>query len=176
MPLAKKRGSTLGSSSSTDRAEVRVGRLGKPNGLEGFLGLYTETENLAYFEPRSTVYIDDRPYTVRAIRQGKKGPQVAFAGVTDRAGAEELRGNEVFAAGRRHLGAGEYWPQDLVGLEVRPGGGEVVAVTHGSAQDRLTIQREGIRFEVPFVEDLVPVVDLAEGFVEVAEIEGLSSP
>ncbi|HEX6300756.1 MAG TPA: ribosome maturation factor RimM [Acidimicrobiia bacterium] len=153
-----------------------IGRLGKPSGLGGFLGLYTEPENLAYVEPRSVVLIDDRPYTVRAVRQGKKGPQVAFEGVTDRPDAERLRGKDVFAAERRPLGASEFWPQDLVGLEVRPGGGEVVEVTHGVAQDRLTIQREGIRFEVPFVEELVPTVDLEEGFVEVVEIEGLSSP
>jgi 16S rRNA processing protein RimM len=80
----------------------------------------------------------------------------------------------VYAARRRQLNEGEFWPQDLIGLEVRPGGGEVVAVTHGAAQDRLIIQRDELRFEVPFVEELVPIVDLGEGFVEVVEVEGLS--
>jgi len=160
---------------ATDGPHVLVGRLGKPNGLEGFLGLYTESENLVYVEEESTVLIDDRAYAVRSLRQGKKGPQVAFEGVTDRPSAERLRGKEVFAARRRQLEEEEYWPRDLVGLEVRPGGGEVVAVTHGTAQDRLVIQRQGHRFEVPFVEELVPVVDLAERFVEVVEVEGLSS-
>ena len=176
MPLERKRGSTLESSSSTDRPGVSIGRLGKPNGLEGFLGLYTEPENLTYLDPPSLVLIDGRPYTVRAVRQGKKGPQVAFEEATDRPSAELLRGKEVFADERRPLEAGEYWPQELVGLQVRPGGGEVVEVTHGVAQDRLTIERQGMRFEVPFVEELVPIVDLEEGFVEVVEIEGLSSP
>ena len=160
---------------ATNHPRVLVGRLGKPNGLEGFLGLYTELENLSSLEPPSTVFIDDRPFTVRALRQGKKGPQVAFEGVNDRPGAERLRGKEVFSPRRRQLEEGEFWPQDLVGLEVRPGGGVVVAVTHGAAQDRLIIQRQNIRFEVPFVEELVPIVDLDEGFVEVVEVEGLSS-
>jgi 16S rRNA processing protein RimM len=154
---------------------VLVGRLGKPNGLEGFIGLYTESENLAYFEPESTVYVDDREFTVRELRQGKKGPQVAFHGVIDRSGAELLRGHDVMVFGHRELGVGEYWPADLVGLQVRPGGGEVVAVTHGVAQDRLTVDRGGVRFEVPFVEELVPIVDIEHGFVEIVEIEGLSS-
>lgn len=152
-----------------------VGRLGKPNGLEGFLGLYTEPENLTYFEPDSAVYVDGRAYTVRALRQGKKGPQVAFHGVVDRRGAEHLRGHDVMVSERRQLGEGEYWPRDLVGLEVRPGGGVVIAVTHGVAQDRLTVDRGGIRFEVPFVAELVPIVDLERGYVEIVEIEGLSS-
>lgn len=110
------------------------------------------------------------------MRRGKKGPQIAFEEVTDRAGAEAIRGSEVFAPARRELTDSEFWPDDLVGLEVRPGGGRVVDVITGPAQDRLVVEREGVRFEVPFVGDLVPVVDLDGGFVQVVEIEGLSSP
>ncbi len=148
--------------------------MGKPNGLEGYIGLYAESEDLVHFEPGSEVYVGDRPQTVRDLRSGKKGPQLAFEGVTDRPGAEALRGNDVFVTERRQLDEGEFWPADLVGLEVRPGGGQVVAVAHGPAQDRLVIERDGSRFEVPFVAALVPVVDPQAGFVEVVEIEGLS--
>lgn len=176
MPPAKRRGSALGSSSSTDRAEVRIGRLGKPNGLNGYIGLYVEPEDLVYFEPGSIVHIRHRRYTVRAARRGKKGPQVAFEDVTDREGAEALRGEDVFVVERRELGVGEFWPEDLIGLEVRPGGGTVVDVAHGVAQDRLVIERGELSFEVPFVGPLVPTVNLEGGYVEVVEIEGLSSP
>lgn len=148
--------------------------MGKPNGLDGFLGLYAENEDLVHLQPGSVVYVADRAMTVRELRQGKKGPQVAFVGVVDRSGAEELRGSTVSVAERRSLDEDEFWPTDLVGLEVRPGGGRVVDVAHGPAQDRLVVEREGSRFEVPFVEELVPVVDLVEGFVEVVELEGLS--
>jgi 16S rRNA processing protein RimM len=153
-----------------------VGRLGRPHGLDGFLGVYVEPSEAVYFEPGSVVYVEDRPLTVRAFRQGKKGPQVAFAGIDDRAGAEQIRGSEVFVVERRQLTEGEYWPDDLVGLEVRPGGGRVVAVTLGAAQDRLVVERGDARFEVPFVDELVPVVDLDRGYVEILEIEGLNSP
>jgi 16S rRNA processing protein RimM len=122
------------------------------------------------------VSVDGSLHTVRELRRGKKGPQVAFEDVVDRPGAEVLRGHEVFVDERRTLEEGEFWPDDLVGLEVRPGGGAVVEVVHGPAQDRLVIERDGTRFEVPFVGELVPVVDLAAGFVEIVEIEGLSSP
>ncbi len=170
----KKRGLALESNSWINR--VRVARLGKPNGLEGFLGLYVEPEDLVYFEDNSTVHIEDRPYTVRAVRRGKKGPQVAFAEVTSREQAEAIRGNEVFASERRDLADNEFWPGDLAGLEVRPGGGKVVAVHHGAGQDRLEIERGDIRFEVPFVKELVPVVDIEGGYIEVLEIEGLNQP
>jgi 16S rRNA processing protein RimM len=62
----------------------------------------------------------------------------------------------------------------LIGLSVRPGGGVVVDVIYGTAQDRLVIKRNGERFEVPFVDELVPVVDLDGSEVEIREIEGLS--
>ncbi|MGD2101528.1 MAG: ribosome maturation factor RimM [Acidimicrobiia bacterium] len=151
-----------------------MGRLGRPNGLEGFLGLYVDDEDLGHFEPGSEVTVAGRVYTVRGVRRGKKGPQVAFEGVTDRNGAERLRGNDVSVTRRRDLRSDEYWPTDLIGLDVTPGGGVIVDVVHGPTQDRIVVERDGSRFEVPFVHDLVPVVDMEAGLVEVVEIEGLS--
>ena len=153
-----------------------MGRLGKPNGLEGFLGLYVDDPDLGLLQPGSVVSVGGVDYTVRALRRGKKGPQVAFEEVRDRDRAEEIRGNDVFVSQPRHLAEGEYWPSDLIGLRVEPGGGTVVGVIHGPAQDRLVIARNGDRFEVPFVDELVPVVDVGSGFVEVADIPGLSGP
>ncbi|HWB88700.1 MAG TPA: ribosome maturation factor RimM [Acidimicrobiia bacterium] len=175
-PPAKRRGSALESSSSTDQPAVRIGRLGRPHGLDGFLGLYVELEDLGYFEPGSHVLVEGRECIVRSLRRGKQGYQVMFEEAVTREQAEALRGSSVFATQRRLLGDDEFWPSDLVGLEVRPGGGVVVGVSHGSAQDRLVIERDGRRFEVPFVDELVPVVDPAGGFVEITEIEWLSSP
>lgn len=172
----RKRGSTLESNSSTDPLPVRIGRLGRPHGLDGFLGLYVEPEDLVYFEPGSAVLIDHRSYIVHGIRRGKKGHQVMFQDVTTREQAEEVRGMDVHAHRRRDLTDDEYWPSDLVGLQVRPGGGVVVAVDHGASQDRLVVERGDTRFEVPFVDELVPTVDISGGFVEIVEIEGLSPP
>lgn len=180
----KKRGSTLESSSSTDRSDpdpsgepdsqVVVGRLGKPNGLDGFMGLYVDEPNLSLFVPGSVVSVAGAEYTVREVRRGKKGPQVAFEEIRDRAQAEQIRGNDVLVPQPRQLSEGEYWPSDLIGLRVEPGGGTVVGVNHGPAQDRLVIERDGERFEVPFVDELVPTVDLGSGFVEVVELPGLT--
>ena len=94
----------------------------------------------------------------------------------DRASAEEIRNSDVFVAGRRQLEEGEFWPSDLVGLEVRPGGGKVIGLEHGPGQDRLVIERGSVSFEVPFVVALVPVVDLEGGYLEIVELEGLTPP
>lgn len=118
--------------------------------------------------------IADRTMTVRSIRPTDRGYHVAFVEVPGREAAEEIRNQDVFVSQRRELEEGEFWPADLIGLEVRPGGGKVVGLEPGPAQDRLVIERDGTRFEVPFVEALVPVVDLDGGYVEIVEIEGLA--
>lgn len=129
-----------------------------------------------YFEPGKRVFIGDGWYTVRAIRRADRGYQVAFEEVTDRNGADEIRSSDVLVAVRRQLDEDEYWPEQLIGLEVRPGGGVVTGVIHGPAQVRLSVDRDGFVFEVPFVEALVPRVDVEGGYLELVEIEGLTGP
>ena len=164
---------SLGSSSSTEPGFV-AGRLGRPHGLDGFLGLYVEPEDLVHFEIGAVVHIEGHPHTVRAVRRADKGHRVAFAEATSRDAADRIRNRDVFALGRRALGEGEFRPDQLVGLDVRPGGGRVTGVISGPAQDRLAIKRGDVVFEVPFVEDLVPVVDVESGYLEVVEIDGLT--
>lgn len=172
-----KRESPLTSNSSTDGGSVRVGRLGRPHGLDGFLGLYAEPEDLVHFEAGATILVAGIPHIVRAVRRVDRGFQIAFEGV-DRVGAEAIRGSEVTVESRRSLGEGEYWPETLVGLEVRGQGGErlgtVVGVVAGVAQDRLVVESQDSRFEIPFVDDLVPVVDVDSGYIEVVDLPGLT--
>ena len=54
--------------------------------------------------------------------------------------------------------------------------GTVSDVLHSGAQDLLVIGRDGRDVLVPFVEALVPVVDVAAGRVEVADRPGLITP
>jgi 16S rRNA processing protein RimM len=125
------------------------------------------------------VFIQDRPYLVKALRRVDRGYQVAFEDV-DLATAEEIRGLDVFVPSRRALEEGEYWPETLIGLEARGSDGlrlgTVVRVVAGLAQDRLVIDSNGTEFEVPFVDALVPVVDTEGGFVEVVDLPGLIEP
>ena len=50
----------------------------------------------------------------------------------------------------------------------------VDAIVEGVAQDRLAVTTtEGLEVEVPFVSELVPLVDIEAGFVQLADVEGL---
>lgn len=167
------------SNSSTEPRYV-VGRLGRPHGLDGHIGLYVDEDDLVHFEPGKSIFIDGRQFEVASIRRADRGHHLKLAGINSRVAAEAIRGNDVIATERRELGENEYWPEDLIGLEVRdPDGnrlGEVAGLITGGAQDRLVVEITGGRFEVPFVAALVPKVDVAGGFVAIAPIEGLIQP
>jgi len=127
------------------------------------------------------VHLEDRLHVVRAIRRVDRGFQVAFEGIDTREAAEEIRGSVVSVDERRPLGHDEFWPEDLMGLTVfdETGGqvGVVERVIFGPGQDRLVIiTGDGVSFEVPFVDDLVPLVDIGARRIQINSIPGLIEP
>jgi len=127
------------------------------------------------------------PLTIEDLRvhssSGVDRLLVAFEGVEDRDAAERLRGVKLL------VDAADITPSDdpdefhdfqLVGLAVRVGGpagepvGEIVRVDHGPGADMLVVRRtDGQGTLVPFVREIVPVVDVAAGHVVVEPPEGL---
>lgn len=120
--------------------------------------------------------------TIERVRSGAGVAIVKFAGVDDRDGAELLKGVQLTMeeSDLRTLEAGEFWPSQLQGLEVRDRSGikrgVVLDVITGGAQDRLAIEVATGRVEVPFVDALVPTVDLEGGFLVVETVAGLLEP
>ena len=121
-----------------------------------------------------------RTLTIESVVASGTDFRVHFVGIDDRNASETLKGVQLVidAANRRNLGAGEWWPEDLVGCSaVDVSGatvGEVVEVIFAGVQDRLVVMRpDGARAEVPFVEALVPSVDIGERVVTLDLPEGL---
>jgi len=115
---------------------------------------------------------------VSCSRYRDRGLIVRFDGVVDRDAAEELRGSIITIPdeARRNLDAGEFWTDDLVGLEaVSPAGevlGVVASVELGSAQDRvIVITPDGREIQVPFVDEIVG--DPEDGRLEIRDPGGL---
>ena len=161
---------------------VMVGRLGRPHGLNGELVLFPDTDNPQRFVAGARLTAATQPprqLTVVDVRPHREAMLVSFAGVATITAAEDLANVEltIDEDQLRPLEAGEYWPEDLVGLEAHTDDGRVVGrvvdVIVGGAQDRLVIERGEDRFEVPFVEPLVPDVDLNSGLVVIAPLPGL---
>jgi ribosomal 30S subunit maturation factor RimM len=69
--------------------------LGRPHGLDGFLGIYVDEDDVVSLDAGSLVYLGDHAYSVRELRRTDRGFQIAFAEVADRETAEDLRGRDV---------------------------------------------------------------------------------
>ncbi|HUP16663.1 MAG TPA: ribosome maturation factor RimM [Acidimicrobiia bacterium] len=162
---------------------VTVGTVGKPHGLNGTVVIHPETDNPARFERGQQVRDDTgRLLTIDRCQSSQAVLLVSFAEVSDREGAETLRGAtlSIDPLERRTLSADEFWPEDLIGLEARDPTGNVIgsirAVDADSPQGRLTIATPRGDFIVPLVNALVPEVNLVGGYLVVQPIEGLLEP
>lgn len=161
--------------------QVIVGTIGRPHGVRGEVTVRPRTDAVAQrFAPGAILRAGDRELQVdrHTLSQGRL--VVAFTGVTDRDGAEALRGLDVWAdAGTIELDADEFHDTDLIGLAAHdPSGvviGEVVGVEHPPAQDLLVVRTASGERLVPFVAALVPEVDLAAGRIVIEPIPGLLS-
>jgi 16S rRNA processing protein RimM len=163
--------------------EVVVGVIGRAHGVRGEVAVDLRTDEPdRRFAPGQHLRAEDthREFTVASMRDHAGRLLVTFEELTDRAAVEAVRGTRLVAdvsAGERPAGAGEFYDRQLLGLRVRTVGGaevgQVGAVLHLPQQDVLEIETPAGSRLVPFVEALVPVVDLEHGSVTVVELEGL---
>jgi 16S rRNA processing protein RimM len=164
--------------------EVAVGRIGRPRGVHGavFVEPWTDDPG-ARFAAGARLNTDPPaagPLTVAQSSSAGGKLVVCFAGVTNRAGAEALRGVQLLvdAAERPPLSdPDEFYDSELVGLLARtPEGSElgpVVDVAHGAGGDHLVVEVRGREHLVPFVSAIVPQVDVAAGHVVIDAPPGL---
>ena len=140
--------------SSSD--SLRVGRVGRPHGLNGAFVVEQASEDPARFAAGAILYVDGEPATVVESKRAGGRPVVRLDRAVDRGSALEVP--------RASLPVPEpdsYYVADLIGLAVEEEGGRtlgaVVDVEPGVANDVLALDT-GAR--LPVVEDCVRKVDL----------------
>lgn len=164
---------------------VVVGRLGRANGVRGEVGVEVRTDAPEErFSPGAVLFLErdgvTRPVQVRSHRWQGARLVLSLEGVADRTAAEGLRGGLLLAdVDVAAVADDEYHDLALIGLQVRdPEGqalGEVADVLHLPGQDILVVRApDRPELLVPFVTAMVPVVDLAAGFLVADLPEGLA--
>ena len=162
--------------------QVQVARIGKPHGIRGEVTVQVLTDAPEdRFVPGASFIVEPAslgPLTLRAARWNKEILLLAFDEVLDRNRAEELRGARLFVeTGELEDDDEDGWYEhELVGLEVRVEGravGTVAALQTMPIQDLLVVDTPEGEVLVPFVEQIVPEVDLEGGFVTVTPPAGL---
>ena len=190
-PVTKK-ASRWTSISSTDMAggqpdpsdRIPVGYVRKAHGIRGDVvvrGLADDAaDRMVVGATFETAEKSPRSLTVVGASPMKGDVRVSFEGITDRNGAETLKGVQLTipASERRSLAEDEWWPEDLIGCQVIGLDGGKVGTVHeviiGAAQDRLVvIAPDGSTGEIPFVAALVPEVDITNDRIVVDLPEGL---
>lgn len=174
--------STNDTVSETPDGRLVVGHIARAHGIRGDVVAKFYSDDPHRFGPGDELMTDPGGESLLIVRARpmKGGHLVTFEGSEDRNRAEALRGQRLTipANARRTLADDEYWPEDLAGLEVRNEGGiaigKVVKVVLGDAQDRLLVESlDGTQADVPFVDEFVPTLAIADGYLVVIEIPGL---
>ncbi|MER7449742.1 ribosome maturation factor RimM [Nocardia beijingensis] len=172
--------------------ELVVGRVAKSHGVRGELVVEVRTdEPEARFAPGARLRgrlpraTEVREFTVESAREHSGRLLVYLAGVTDRTGADALRGM-LFVVDSADLPPSEdpdeFYDHELEGLEVRLLDGTVVGsvreVLHSAAGELLEVRAadDGREILIPFVTAIVPTVSLADGVIVIDPPEGLLDP
>jgi 16S rRNA processing protein RimM len=171
-----------------DRSADRlVGRIVKPHGIRGELVVEPRTDSPEIRFAAGSVLSANlrdgskRDVTVTAARAHSGRLLVVVEGVADRDDAENLRGSLLLAPEADLPPTGdpdEFYDHELEGLAVVTTDGTkigvVAEVLHGAGNDLLQVSREGGgELLVPFVNQIVPEVDVRGGRVVIDPPDGL---
>ncbi len=156
-----------------DAQFVLLGRIAGAHGIRGDVLIKTFTEapeNIATYGPLTSMDGAAR-YDIRIRRVTPKGVIAGIKGITDRNGAEAIKGTELYVPREKlpEPDDGEIYHIDLIGLaavdESGEAIGEIVNVANYGGGDLLELRLPGKRATelVPFTREHVPDVDVASG-------------
>lgn len=170
---------------------IEIGRIVAAQGLKGEVRVYPDTDFPERFLQPGQRWVQrpgmSEPEPIELVSgrylDGKGLYVVQFAGVRDREQAEALRDAVLLVpeSDRLPLEEGEYHVLDLVGLTVFDQTTQqlvgtvtdVLAAGNDLLQVKLDKPGKQATVLIPFVEAIVPVVDLAAGRIEITPPKGL---
>ncbi|MGB3374708.1 MAG: ribosome maturation factor RimM [Microbacterium sp.] len=168
-----------------EKNQLRVGRLLKAHGLKGAfkLELYTDSPERRFVPgaeftlqvPEASTW-HGKTVTIREYRVMNGNSVVFLEGIDDRSAAETLVRAILWMDEDDEVEDDAWYAHQLVGLDVVRDDvvlGQILRVEHLPAQDLLIVKTDSAEVMVPFVEAIVPSVDIAAGRVIVTPPAGL---
>lgn len=161
--------------------QVQVARIGKPHGIRGEVTVLVLTDapdsRFAVGAEFAAEPATAGTLTVRSSRWNKDILLLGFEGVNTRNDAELLRGTTLLFDSEDDGDDDAWYEHELLNLEVRIGTrkvGKVTGLRTLPVQDLLIVEdTDGDEVLVPFVDEIVPEVNIEEGYVLLTPPEGL---
>lgn len=169
---------------------LEIGKIVAAQGLKGELRVYPNTDFPERFEEPGERWLlrpnQTEPEVIELVSgrylDGKGLYVIQIKGIRDRDAAEALRGCQLLVpdSDRPDLEEGEFHVADLLGLSVYEQASQELIGTVSdvipAGHDLLEVKKvtpEGKTVLIPFVEAIVPVVDLAQRRIEITPPPGL---
>jgi 16S rRNA processing protein RimM len=172
----------LSKESSAEKC-VEIGVVGRPHGVRGALHVFLHNPASEILKEVESVVLetggaDAAAYRIADVRRSGKSCVVVLDGVDSRVRAEALTGARVIVprSALPPLDEGEYYVDDLMGLEVRSEGRLLGTVTGSRAQggiEVLTVRGEAHDIDVPLIAEYVVAIDLAAARIEARDTDDL---
>lgn len=163
--------------------QLQVARIGKPHGIRGEVTVQVLTDAPEdRFVPGTELVVEPAsagPLTIISARWNKDILLLGFEEIETRNQAETLRGAKLFIE-TEELDEDDdegWYEHELVGLDVRVGStvvGKISALNTLPVQDLLVVETpDGKEILIPFVEQIVPEVNVGEKYILVTPPPGL---
>lgn len=171
-----------------DSQFLEIGKIVGAQGIKGEVRVYPDSDFPERFEQPGQRWLlrpnATEPESIELLSgrylNGKGLYVLQLAGVDDRNQAEALRGAKLFVSAndRLPLEPGEFHVQDLIGLPVFDQATQnqvgIVKNLIPAGNDLLeVVKADGAMVLIPFVEAIVPVVDLEQKRIEITPPAGL---
>ncbi|MCY1217330.1 Ribosome maturation factor RimM [compost metagenome] len=163
--------------------QLQVARIGKPHGIRGEVTVQVLTDAPEdRFIPGTRFVVEPAsagPLTVDSARWNKDILLLGFEGIETRNQAEALRGAKLFIETEELEEEDDegWYEHELVGLDVRVGDavvGTISGLRTLLVQDLIVVESpDGKEILIPFVEEIVPEVNVGEKYILVTPPPGL---
>lgn len=160
--------------------KYKIGKIVNAVGLKGEVKVYNYSDYKERFAELAYIFVEEKKTSILNVRYMKDVAILLLEGVTDRNGAEALKGKDLYimADMLRTLPEDTYYIKDLVGLKVidTNGGylGILSEVYQNRAQDLYEIELENKKkILLPAVDEFVLEINMKERTMTVHLVDGL---
>ncbi len=178
----KRTGSGDRQSGSSEPDFLIVGKIARPHGVRGEVGMKLMTNHPEHLLNVKVLYLgpDMKPHKVTRMRRHHEGMIITFENITDRDMAELLREHLVHVHRKDAvpLEAGEYFLFQIEGIRVVTDDGEELGrltgyIETGANDVYIVTSAEGQEILLPVIPDVILKVDVPARIMTVRLLEGL---